>query len=82
MISATCVYHNSRSQWADLSAEQSEFVSAFDWLQDRVDDENASRPAPFYGLNQDMPLLLAIVCGLQHALASESDHVCGSEEGE
>ncbi|KAF8721811.1 hypothetical protein AX14_010182 [Amanita brunnescens Koide BX004] len=27
------------------------------------------RQPPFYGLDQDLPLLLAITCGLQHALA-------------
>jgi uric acid-xanthine permease len=27
------------------------------------------RPPPFFALDQDIPLLLAIVCGLQHALA-------------
>ncbi|BGP52148.1 hypothetical protein JCM10450v2_008119 [Rhodotorula kratochvilovae] len=28
-----------------------------------------TRSAPFYALNEPMPLLLAIICGLQHALA-------------
>lgn len=27
------------------------------------------RPPPFYALDEDIPILLAIVCGLQHALA-------------
>lgn len=29
--------------------------------------ENAS--TPFYGLNEKLPILLALLCGLQHALA-------------
>jgi uracil-xanthine permease len=27
------------------------------------------RPPPFYGVNEELPLLVAIVCGFQHALA-------------
>ena len=27
------------------------------------------KPPPFYGVDDDLPLLLALVCGLQHALA-------------
>ena len=30
---------------------------------------NDKRQPPFYALNQELPLLLAITCGLQHALA-------------
>ena len=31
--------------------------------------KKARKPPPFYALDQELPLLLALTCGLQHALA-------------
>ncbi|KAM0790240.1 hypothetical protein ACM66B_005549 [Microbotryomycetes sp. NB124-2] len=36
----------------------------------RTNSRRKTRPSPFFGVDDDLPLTLAIICGLQHALAS------------
>ncbi|KAK4049828.1 hypothetical protein OIV83_003884 [Microbotryomycetes sp. JL201] len=40
------------------------------WTMPRSSARTRARPSPFFGVDDDLPLTLAIICGLQHALAS------------